>query len=80
MNRLEHMRLYRSRLSNEVRALIDNHVANGTSPADVPFLADRICVLQARVRLMNVEIDKLEAIRYGLRGVAPEVPQEALTA
>jgi len=77
MTRVEHMRLYRSRLVNEMNSLVDNYIANPES-TDVGNLNDRVRMLGERVRIMNVEIDKLEAIRYGRTDAQPNVPELAL--
>jgi hypothetical protein len=72
MSRLEKMREYRSHLVNEVNALVDAYIANPAG-TDVAALNLRVRTMQERVRLMNVEIDKLMAIELGRKGAQPHV-------
>jgi hypothetical protein len=66
MTRLEQMRLYRSHLANEARSLADHYVkSSGTGPDTCPQVQARLNLLQQRMRSLNSEIDKLEAINYG---------------
>jgi hypothetical protein len=76
MNRTEHMRLYRSKLVNEVNAIVDEHIALGRPAENCIPLFNQVELLNQRIRLMNIEIDKLEAIRYRLKEAQPEVPQD----
>ena len=75
MTRLEHMRLYRSHLTNEVRTLADRYItATGTSPDNCPSVRGRIDVIQLRMRPLNDEIDKLMAIQLGRKDAQNGVP------
>ncbi len=79
MTRLEHMRLYRSHLADESRALADHYVrASGTSPDTCPQLQVRLNTMQLRMRLLNEEIDKLMAVELGSKDAQPNVPAFAL--
>ena len=70
---LQRMREYRSLLANEVNALVNNHVTNGTPPAGIHALATRVCLLEDRMRMMNFEIDKQMAIQLGRKDAQKEV-------
>jgi hypothetical protein len=71
--KLKRMRLYRSHLVNEVNQLVDQHLANPRA-TNVRKLVKRVDMIQARVRNMNIEIDKQESIRHNLKDQQREVP------
>jgi hypothetical protein len=79
MTRLEQMRQYRSILTNDILAIINKHIEDGNPLDTLPALqaSSRVRTMQQRVRTMNVEIDKLEAIRYNLPEAKPDVLQYA---
>jgi hypothetical protein len=72
MTRLEHMRLYRSHLVNEVNALVDKYLAKPQA-TDLAVLHERVRTMQNRVLTMNVEIDKQMAIQLGRKDAQKEV-------
>jgi hypothetical protein len=80
MTKIEHMRLYRSHLANETVKLVEEFIARGETKEAGVVLSARVDMLHQRERLLNAEIDKLEAINYGLRSAQHEVPLEFQTA
>jgi hypothetical protein len=74
MTRLEQLRQYRSALVNEARESADHYIkVSGTSPDNCPQLQAHLNNIHQRVRIMNAEIDKLEAINYGRVDAQPHV-------
>jgi hypothetical protein len=79
--RLRMLRAYRAVLANEVRARAAHYVqSSGCGPDNCPQLMAYIKLRQDRIRLMNVEVDKLMAIELGRKDAQCAVPQELLTA
>jgi hypothetical protein len=78
MTRIERLRDYRRLFTTEITASVNKHVASGTRPSPEEELwTER---MRQRVRLINAELDKLEAIRYGRKEAQREVPLEFQTA
>jgi hypothetical protein len=73
MNRLEHMRYHRSLLMDSVNAIVDEHIALGRPAENCIPLFNQVELLNQRIRLMNIEIDKLMAIELGRKDAQPEV-------
>lgn len=73
MNRLEHMRYRRSLLMDSVNAIVDEHIALGRPAENCIPLFNQVELLNHRIRLMNIEIDKLMAIELGRKDAQPEV-------
>ena len=74
MKRIERLREYRTRLSNDVQKL-----ASRTLDGDAARARNaRVDILQLRMRLLNSEIDKLMAIELGRKDAQPNVPEYEL--
>jgi hypothetical protein len=73
MTRVERLREYRSRLANEIRSLVDKHLENGAPIDTIPELQVQLRLMQDRMRIMNVEIDKRMAIQLGRKDAQKEV-------
>jgi hypothetical protein len=76
--KLQKMRQYRTLIHDEVQTAVESFIAAGCTRDAGEQLSPKIEMLHLRERLMNVEIDKLEAIRYGRTDAQPNIPELAL--
>jgi hypothetical protein len=67
------MRYRRSLLMDSVNAIVDEHIALGRPAENCIPLFNQVELLNHRIRLMNIEIDKLMAIELGRKDAQPEV-------
>jgi hypothetical protein len=61
MTHIQRLREYRSRMVNELNTKVDTFLADGHPAEQVIPLHNYINKVQTRVRLLNTEIDHLEA-------------------
>lgn len=61
MDRLEGLREYRSRLTNDLNQKVDKFFSDGRPVEQALPLSEYMATVQSRVRLINAEVDKLVA-------------------